>query len=160
MEVRMAKIRGIVLEKVMHESEGEEVLRLTRDVTVHVERGDGLREIVMTFQSALGQVLPFIANGKQNCTKRASATIVIEPISGEVMYEVARTLKSRITVGGFREWHQYELAVDATTPGSITVVILTPFPNYPVWSVHKSGPSVAPLPGGRGPPPQQGPPPP
>ena len=73
----MATVRGIVLEKVMHESEGEEVLRLTRDVTVHVERGDGLREIVMTFQSALGQVLPFIANGKQNRAKRAFATIVI-----------------------------------------------------------------------------------
>ena len=144
----MAKIRGIVLEKVMHENEGEEVLRLTGNVTVHVERGDGLREIVMTFQSALGQVLPFIANGKQNRAKRASATIVIEPISGEVMYEVARTLKSRITVGGLGEWHKYELAVDATTPGSITVVILTPFPNYPVWSVHKSGPSVAIFDGG------------
>ena len=144
----MAKIRGIVLEKVMHENEGEEVLRLTGNVTVHVERGDGLREIVMTFQSALGQVLPFIANGKQNRAKRAFATIVIEPISGEVMYEVAQTLKSRITIGGFREWHQYELAVDASMPARITVVILTPFPNYPVWSVHKSGPSVAIFDGG------------
>src|SRR3989344_1773006 len=100
----MATVRGIVLEKVMHESEGEEVLRLTRDVTV--------------------------------------------PISGEVMYEVAQTLKSRITIGGFREWHQYELAVDASMPARITVVILTPFPNYPVWSVHKSGPSVAIFDGG------------
>lgn len=139
----MAKIRGIVLEKVVHENEDEEVLRLTRDVTVHVERGDSSWEIIKAFLVALGQVLPYVANGKQNCARRASTTIVIAPIFGEVKDEVVRTLESRITVGYGSEWQKYELAVDATTPEGIKVVILTPFPDYPIWPVHKSGPSVA-----------------
>ncbi len=113
-----------------------------------MERGDGSHEIIKAFQDALGQVLPYVANGKRNRAKRAFATIVIAPISGKVKDEVARTLSTRISVGGMSEWHKYELTVNAKVLGNIMVDILTPFPNYPVWSVHKSGPSAAIFDGG------------
>lgn len=144
----MAKIRGHTLEKVAHEDMKEAVLRITRDVSVHVEQGDNSRDVIKAFQDALGQILPFVTNGKRGRDGRASATIVIAPIFGELKNEVARTLASRITIGAASTWHQFELAVNAMAPASITATVRTPFPGYPIWPVHKSGSQVVLFDGG------------